>query len=844
MLHTSQEEASKRIKIKSVSNDDFESRPFDIASSIPNTDEAAKLSHGELYQGYFNNNVASIYAAESGNSDNSLNLSGMLVEVTILKELSHDNIPDYKTAWIKQISSSSYRLFIAIESISLGTLKDAMSKYDITWNLQIQFTEDISSALNYMHDKGYLHRNLVSSNILISEDFKAYLFGFSRVCHENSSERNNRNSCDPEDPTHDLSPHENYTKMTDIFGVGVLMMMMMLSEDNLKDNIPEELQTIAAQCAHQQPGFRPTASELNTNLKKTKDKKVLDKNSSTTNNNTNNNNINDTINDDISSDTVNFAPFAKDKTVSSETIETTQVETTPISKPSIITSSSDASISVRLQEVEHAIEHLGEEASMHYEVQDKILAHINTGLNNNANNFDPTLIINRLSNIEKEIALQNKAIVKIESLLGPIEKRLGEIPKIIPQVEQLIAPLTMQLSAIRSELLNVQINTVNNTVSASPSTIVSNNEQQQQQPTRNPSVHIANAFLGVVEKCDEAMSPEPAHQSELDQSSSSPGNIDIPAVYHSDRVSQSETSTLPKTVVPFTGGRGPSIHISNYDNMSPLTSPGTMGSTTNSNWRNQTGPSRNIGNSMGAIFSAVTTTGSNETNTNTSNASSSSRVPTPVYSDHIQAISIAAAVRRNSYNSIHNPEIPGGSPTSKVSLQATDTSSTRQSISEKLHKDFKDNGGGRYSENAKDHIIYKPPSHIYGNHMVHDLDSHAGHHHHHIPHYAQNTVSNRGRRQSFLTSSHQSDREIMNPYKELKKEGVDVGKKSQPRNKFAPRTFPSKTAQIDRNDGKSVNTLSPPGSPNKTSGQGTFNRQRRMSLLHFTNAAETASFLK
>ena len=122
--------------------------------------------------------------------------------------------------------------------------------------------------------------------------------------------------------------------------------------------------------------------------------------------------------------------------------------------------------------------------------------------------------------------------------------------------------------------------------------------------------------------------------------------IDIPAVYHSDRVSQSETSTLPKTVVPFTGGRGPSIHISNYDNMSPLTSPGTMGSTTNSNWRNQTGPSRNIGNSMGAIFSAVTTTGSDETNTNTSNASSSSRVPTPVYSDHIQAISIAAAVRR------------------------------------------------------------------------------------------------------------------------------------------------------------------------------------------------------
>ncbi len=257
---------NRLLRMDCIKESDCEKSAFDLSKSIPVTHNFTPLGHNELYHGFCYNEKASFIVSEV-DEKSSLRLEDVMTEITILKNLQHTSIPSFKGVWLKQISPTSYRVFTAINQCKLGTLRSLQTEYDLTWAHQIQITEDISGALAYLHNQEILHRSMLSTNVIVSDKWTAFLTGFSRACHVDYEGRNDHRNVDPENPVNDLPSTEDYGKHTDVFGIGVILMEMMLDGDELPENTPVVLQHIANQCTRMEAEERISAAVLHERMK-------------------------------------------------------------------------------------------------------------------------------------------------------------------------------------------------------------------------------------------------------------------------------------------------------------------------------------------------------------------------------------------------------------------------------------------------------------------------------------------------------------------------------------------------------------------------------------------------
>eukprot|EP01104_Vermistella_antarctica_P015941 TRINITY_DN5339_c0_g1_i1.p1 TRINITY_DN5339_c0_g1~~TRINITY_DN5339_c0_g1_i1.p1 ORF type:complete len:1110 (+),score=378.59 TRINITY_DN5339_c0_g1_i1:184-3513(+) len=70
---------------------------------------------------------------------------------------------------------------------SLFNLLDDEST-EIAWDLKWQLIRDVALGLHYFHSKGYLHRDLKSGNVLVTEDWHAKLCDFGMSCKMSDAE--------------------------------------------------------------------------------------------------------------------------------------------------------------------------------------------------------------------------------------------------------------------------------------------------------------------------------------------------------------------------------------------------------------------------------------------------------------------------------------------------------------------------------------------------------------------------------------------------------------------------------------------------------------------------------
>ncbi|SPJ08359.1 tyrosine kinase-like protein, putative [Plasmodium sp. DRC-Itaito] len=197
------------------------------------------------------------------------NILEYFTELFIVSHLRHPNV----TLFLGAINNPRA---LVLEYIQYGTLFDILHKYKINIKLQdiIKISKDITAFMSFLHNKGIMHCDLKSSNILISitRDIKICDFGLSVFNKYNKPKYlgivGTYQWTAPE-----VLRSEGYTKEADIYSFGVILWEMIHRKIPFSDiknpldiiahvgyankklivtdkNIPDQLRYILHSCLH------------------------------------------------------------------------------------------------------------------------------------------------------------------------------------------------------------------------------------------------------------------------------------------------------------------------------------------------------------------------------------------------------------------------------------------------------------------------------------------------------------------------------------------------------------------------------------------------------------------
>ncbi|KAL2515551.1 LysM domain receptor-like kinase 4 [Forsythia ovata] len=141
---------------------------------------------------------SAVYRGRTGNTDVAIEQINSTEEanrvISILTKINHINVVKLEGCCFE---SSQYLVY---EFGKNGSLRDCLSHSRIakqlTWDKRIQIAFDITVGLHYIHyctRPNYVHRNINSKNILITENWRAKISGFRRARSRSCSEEKSGN---------------------------------------------------------------------------------------------------------------------------------------------------------------------------------------------------------------------------------------------------------------------------------------------------------------------------------------------------------------------------------------------------------------------------------------------------------------------------------------------------------------------------------------------------------------------------------------------------------------------------------------------------------------------------
>eukprot|EP01156_Anaeramoeba_ignava_P023382 Anaeramoba_ignava/c21502_g1_i1.p1 GENE.c21502_g1_i1~~c21502_g1_i1.p1 ORF type:complete len:465 (-),score=129.03 c21502_g1_i1:128-1522(-) len=265
---------------------------------------------GDVWKGIYDGKPVAIkkFLKELRGSD----LEMFYREVALLVKCKHPNIVETigfhlldKADPIK----STYPTCIVLEYVPRGSLSERLKKL-LEKNLRIKkdtiisYAIDIAEGMKYLHDKGVIHRDLKSGNILITNEnhLKIIDFGLARykagetdITGEMTINIGTPNWMAPEI----LRGESDYTPKVDVYSYGLVLWEMVYREipykklllqvgmEEFKSKVgfdkptlklpkkylPEEMNNLMARCWDHDPDKRPEFSEICETLKEIKNKK-------------------------------------------------------------------------------------------------------------------------------------------------------------------------------------------------------------------------------------------------------------------------------------------------------------------------------------------------------------------------------------------------------------------------------------------------------------------------------------------------------------------------------------------------------------------------------------------
>ncbi|XP_023636756.1 mitogen-activated protein kinase kinase kinase 3 isoform X2 [Capsella rubella] len=199
-------------------------------------------------------------------------------EIALLSQLQHQNIVRYRGT-----AKDRSNLYIFLELVSQGSLQNLYKRYKLIDSVVSLYTKQILDGLEYLHDKGCVHRDINCANILVDTNGAVKLadFGLAKVSNNMKACKGNPFWMAPEV----IKPKLNcggYGSPADIWSLGCTVLEMRTGQIPYYDlepvqalfriargTLPEipgylslDVRDFILKCLKVNPDERPTAAEL------------------------------------------------------------------------------------------------------------------------------------------------------------------------------------------------------------------------------------------------------------------------------------------------------------------------------------------------------------------------------------------------------------------------------------------------------------------------------------------------------------------------------------------------------------------------------------------------------
>jgi len=201
-------------------------------------------------------------------------------EMATLKGLRHPNIVQ-----LLGLCKDPSGIYIVTEFITGGDLRAKLKndKIQLSWLLRVKIAIHVAYAMNYLHSKKMIHRDLKSQNLLVCEDWRIKVcdFGFARK--EKTTDNNYlMTMCGTDEwMAPEVGLGEKYDTRADVFSYGMVLCELVTRRKPPKrsptrayafdvkelrarapPDTPQELYDLIVDCAQFYPEKRPTFREI------------------------------------------------------------------------------------------------------------------------------------------------------------------------------------------------------------------------------------------------------------------------------------------------------------------------------------------------------------------------------------------------------------------------------------------------------------------------------------------------------------------------------------------------------------------------------------------------------